>query len=137
LHVLDLELVDVANEHLANAGFEAIVLYPELVFQPNRACRWTSRCLAIDQTVRSSSIEPQHSVADRLQPYPADPCRVGTRATVIDLGKCQQAPYLLRLARLLRHSPQRRPVEITTQANWSRHGKPPPFAMLNHVTADS
>ncbi len=21
--------------------------------------------------------------------------------------------------------------------NWSRHGKPPPFAMLNHVTADS
>jgi hypothetical protein len=97
----------------------------------------TARRLAVDQTVQPVGIEPQYPITDRLQPDPADPRRVGTRATIVNLGKRQQAPHLLRLARLLRRSPQRRPVEITPQANWSRHGKPPTFAMLNHVTADS
>jgi hypothetical protein len=96
-----------------------------------------SRRLAIDETVRPPGIEPQHPIAHRLQTDPADARRLPARAVVVNLGKRQKAPALVRVPCLLRQPPQRQRVKVFPQRNWSSHGKPPPFAMLNQIAADS
>ena len=97
----------------------------------------TSRRLAIDETLRPPGIEPQHPVADRLQTDTADARRLPARAGVLNLGKRQKAPALVRVPRLLRQPPQRQRVKVFPQRICSSHGKPPPFAMLNQIAADS
>ena len=64
-----------------------------------------SRRLAIDETLRPPGIEPQHPVADRLQTDTANARRLPTRAAVVNLGKRQQAPALIRIPRLFRQTP--------------------------------
>ena len=96
-----------------------------------------SWCLAIDETVRPPGIEPQHPVADCLQTDTANARRLPARAAVVNLGKRQKAPALVRVPRLLRQPPQHQRVKVFPQRDWTSHGKPPPFAMLNQIAADS
>ena len=56
-----------------------------------------SRRLAIDETVRPPGIEPQRPVADCLQTDTTNARRLPTRAGVVNLGKRQEAPALIRV----------------------------------------
>jgi hypothetical protein len=95
------------------------------------------RRLAVDQPVRSLGVEPQHPVANRLQPDIPDPRRGAPRAAVVNRGHCQQSTGLTRLASPSRQRAKRCGVKILSKSNRSGHGKPHLFAMLNQIKADS
>jgi hypothetical protein len=49
---------------------------------------------AIDQGFGPMGVEAHHPIPHRLQPDTTDPCRLGPRAALIDLGQRQQPPAL-------------------------------------------
>jgi hypothetical protein len=53
-----------------------------------------ARRLAIDQGFGPMGVEAHHPIPHRLQPDTTDPCRLGPRAALIDLGQRQQPPAL-------------------------------------------
>jgi hypothetical protein len=46
--------------------------------------------LAVDEAIRPSEIEPEHPIANGLQPHAPEQGRVGARAAIIDRGERRQ-----------------------------------------------
>jgi hypothetical protein len=59
---------------------------------------------AVHKTIGATRIEPQHPIPDDLKPNVADLRRLDARRTVIDRSKCQEAPGLRPVLRLLRQA---------------------------------
>jgi hypothetical protein len=68
-----------------------------------------------------------------LQPNTADPDGIAAAPAVIDRRQCQQAARLIGILRPLRQLAQSPGLVILPKANRSCHGKPPPFASVNHI----
>ncbi len=69
-------------------------------------------CLAVDQTVRPTAIEPQNPIADHLKPDTADPGRIRAPTAVIDLSQGNKPAALRRIPRSLRQPTQIRSRKI-------------------------
>ena len=69
--------------------------------------------LAVDEAIRPPPIEPEHPIANRLEPHAREPSRVRARAAVINRDERKQtpgdAPDLFRQNK----GPKHRPIEIT------------------------
>ena len=59
---------------------------------------------AVHKTIGATRIEPQHPIPDDLKPNVANLRRLDARRTVIDRSKCQEAPGLRPVLRLLRQA---------------------------------
>ena len=92
-----------------------------LVIQPRRL----PFSPAIDQPGGAMRVEPEHSVADNLQPHAADLRRLSTLGPVIDRRKSQQPSRLRPVLRTSRRRPKRAPVKIVPKPNCRRHRQPP------------
>jgi hypothetical protein len=53
-----------------------------------------TRRLAVDQSIRPTSIEARHPVPNDLKRHSPDPSRIASRSPIIDLSQRQQAPRL-------------------------------------------
>lgn len=96
--------------------------------------RGLTRRFAVQETVGTPHVEPQHPIPDDLKSDAADLRGLCLRRAVLDRSKRQQAPSLRVILRLLRKAPQPQSVEISTKQY--RHGVPPSFATLNQSRDD-
>jgi hypothetical protein len=87
--------------------------------------RGLARRLAVQETVWTLSIEPQHPVAQGLQPHATDPGRLGAGGAVVDRSQRQQAAGLRPILALARQRPQAGCVEIRSKSHRTGHGKLP------------
>src|SRR5260221_7972321 len=87
-----------------------------------------------DEAFRPVGVELHHPVAHDLQRHAADPRRLRARCTIMDRRQRQKPPRL----RFILRSPGRCPHQLRVKIHpqWNSHGKPPSFAMVNHITAD-
>jgi hypothetical protein len=72
---------------------------------------------AIQQSIGTAGIEPDHPVAHNLKTNSADPSRSTSATAVVNFSQRQQPPRLVRALRRPRQSSQRRPVKIFPQAD--------------------
>jgi hypothetical protein len=79
--------------------------------------------------------EAQHPITDGLHPDAADARRIAARATVKNLGKCQQTTRKGGILSLLGQGTKLKSCKITPKGNRDRHGESPSFAMVNHAAA--
>jgi hypothetical protein len=77
--------------------------------------RLGARCLAVDQTIRSFRVEPQHPVPDDLQPDIADTRRVPATAAIIDLRQSQKPTGLSRILRASRQTSKIRTSKVGSE----------------------
>ena len=82
-------------------------------------------CRAIDQGFGSMGVEPHHPVPHRLQTDTTDPCRLGPRAALIDLGQRQQPPALSCIAGSSGQSPKPGCIIVRAKLDPWAHGEPP------------
>ena len=92
-----------------------------------------SRSLAVHEPVRSLCIEPQHPIPDRLQTDAADPGRIMSRRTVVNLCQGQTSPRMPTISRSPGQHPQIPRREILAERNCRCHHIPLcPRAQKNH-----
>jgi len=60
-----------------------------------------ARRLAVNQTIRPFGVEPENPVSDDLEPYIADPRRIPSLTTIVNLGQSQKPAALCRILRSL------------------------------------
>jgi hypothetical protein len=53
-----------------------------------------ARRLAVNQTIRPFGVEPENPVSDDLEPYIADPRRIPSLTTIVNLGQSQKPAAL-------------------------------------------
>src|ERR1700712_51115 len=70
---------------------------------------------AIHQSFEAAGVEAQNPIPNDLQCDRTDPCRIGTRATVINGGKRQQATSLVCVFRLARDVTEKASTKIIAQ----------------------
>src|SRR5882724_7627614 len=87
-----------------------------------------------DEAFRPMGVELHHPVAHDLQRHAADPRRLRARCPIMDRRQRQEPPRLRCILRSPSRCPHQLRVEIHPQ--WNSHGKPPSFAMVNHIAAD-
>lgn len=97
--------------------------------------RLVARRLAVAQALRPALIEPQHPVADGLQPNPADPRRFRPPPAVINHRQGQKPTRLIGVLGRSRQPPQGPDAKIPSQADCCSHGEPPPFATGSQKSA--
>ena len=74
-----------------------------------------TRCLAVEQTIRASGVEPYYPVPHDLQTHATDPRRCSPAPAIVNLGQRQKPAGLVRAPRPARQSPQDRPIKIRPQ----------------------
>jgi hypothetical protein len=87
--------------------------------------RGRARRLAVQETVGTLSIEPQHPVAHGLQSHATHLSSLGARTSVIDHRQRQKPAGLRPILALARQRPQAGCVEIRPKGDRSSHGKLP------------
>ena len=91
----------------------------------------------IDQTVRSLLVEPDHPVPQRLTIHATDLRRLFPRGAVEHRRNRQKPSRLRSIFRSLGKPANFAGRIVRPHRNRLSHGKPPPFAILNHVASDS
>ena len=104
------------------AVFDPLEQLPTMLIAQDRG---RARRLAVQETVGTLSIEPQHPVAHGLQPHTTDPGRLGTAAAIVDRSQRQKPPGLRPILALARQRPQPCCIEIRPKGDRSGHGKLP------------
>jgi hypothetical protein len=74
--------------------------------------RLLTRSFAIDQTLGTAFVEVHDPVPGHLERHIAEAGGIGTRASIVDRGECQQTSCLGCVLRLPRQSPQTGPIKI-------------------------
>lgn len=87
-----------------------------------------ARRFAVDETFRTTGVEAQDPIANRLQTDPADPRRIRARAAVVNLRQGQKPARLTSIARDLGKPAQVLPAKIVPQSNSNSHGESPPLS---------
>src|SRR5476651_522265 len=75
--------------------------------------RGLTRRFAVQETVGTPCVKPQHPIPDDLKPDAADLRGLSSLCPVVDRSKRQQPPSLRAILRLLRQAPQPRRVAIS------------------------
>ena len=92
--------------------------------------------LAGDEAGRTVPVQPQHPIAHRLKPDPADRGRLGSGASIIDRRQRQKPPDLVRITRATRKTPKTGGIIIGAEWNRSGQGEASKLtATLNHEPA--
>ena len=94
-----------------------------------------SRSLVIQQTRRTLRVEPDHPVANDLKANATKPRRLRPRPAIVDRRERQKPPHLIAIPAVPRQPSQIVTREIASNLDRRRHGKPPPFSMLNQFRA--
>src|SRR5215203_4703033 len=129
--------IDLALAH----GFAPLTLNPAVAgrlpppLEPRDPVRLAGR-LAGDEAGRTVTVQPQHPIAHRLKPDPADRGRVGPGASIIDRRQRQKPPDLVRITRATRKTPKTGGIIIGAEWNGSGQGESSKLtATLNHEPA--
>ena len=89
-----------------------------------------------DEAGRTVPVQPQHPIAHRLKPDPADRGRLGSGASSIDRRQRQKPPDLVRITRATRKTPKTGGIIIGAEWNGSGQGESSKLtATLNHEPA--